>query len=185
MSISAAVLYVLLISYLSQFMIFPAIRDIWMATSVQIAIYLLAAIPFLFVNFSLLRLFRTSNTQIIIGIVLVVLAMMFAMIEQDRNISTVLHTLLRQSVTGVVEELIFRGYIWQKSSELSNSTVTIILINVISFTIVHIPMVIAHNQSMLFLLGIAIIGAVLAIVRYTYKNLTLPSFLHTAINISA
>ncbi|PLS81348.1 hypothetical protein CYG49_02335, partial [Candidatus Saccharibacteria bacterium] len=172
-SIIGATTYVLVLGAIAQFFIFPILHDQWIATIVQVLFYVVLALPFIFIEPKLLQLCRAPHRQLAVGLTLITAATLFALVQNDFNSTLVANNLLRQSFTGPIEELIFRGYIWQRSLQYTDNLVVAAVLNIVAFGVVHVPFIIAQQMNPLIMIAIAIIGFLLLLVRIKYKNVVL------------
>lgn len=182
-----AVIWVLLTSVVAQFYLYPRLPEswgIWTVAGIQILVYGLSAVPILMLMPHVLKLFRAPKTQVIVGLSVIALAVGYALVLVGTFPAMVFNNFVRYVVTAVVEEAIFRGFIWQKSLEAGKSVVFAYAFNIISFSLIHLPYILANNNPPVYLLISAAIGALLCVVRHKCKNLALPSMLHAAFNIA-
>lgn len=184
LQIFAAVIYVLGLAAFAQFFIYPQVHDAWIGALVQIFFYVLLALPFVFVRPRLLRLFRGTRPQVVFGVILILAAIIFAIVIDHQPAPHIINNFVRQVFTGPIEELIFRGFIWEQSLQLTKNYLAVGAINIICFFAIHIPYAVAEHQDWTFCAGVLVFAGIMCLIRLKTKNLVLGSLTHIAVNLS-
>lgn len=181
----AVSVWVLGIALLFQFSIFPSTHDTWLLLWYQLTAYGLLALPVIVFRSNMSAWFQFAKYQVLGGCLLVAAAMTYAEISLHREPIQLLTLTIRMVVTGVIEELVFRGFIYDKTAILTKRILTIFVVNTLLFTAFHVPAVLAQHENGLVLLEYAILGTIFCVLKLTSKSLTLPTLLHIALNVAS
>lgn len=181
--LQVAAVYIFVVAVATAFLFFVPARGPGTSVISHILINSLFLMPVILLMPSVWRLYRANAYQWVGGGALVVIAILYAYLSGPAN-SYLFEGIVRHMVTGIAEEVVFRGYIYTRLAAVIKSTSLNIVVNGLLFVAFHIPLVIASGQEWWVLLPVAGWGILYCTLRQTSKGLTLPSSVHAAANIS-
>lgn len=182
LSVAATFIYIYCISYFAQKYIYPGTQAIESEAYIQIGIYLVSVLPFILLAPRLLMLYRVNFVQLALCLIMIIFAVIRVAFFSDKDAQNIYLTVITLAITAFAEELIFRGYLWQKLLALTNRASSIIVYNTLLFVAIHIPLVLYQNLPSITLVYITLASLILCLARYKTRNLTLPGALHMFIN---
>ena len=180
----ALFVWVTLVAILGVFVVYPNIHSVWILTTAQVFLYFTMVLPILVLARNTFQDFASPQWQRLAALVLVAVSLIVAALVQHDGIELI-GIAFRVGVTAVSEELIFRGFIWDRMKRAGWSTALIIALNVISFTLWHVPaMLTGISQASVGSFALLLLtGLVLSILRLLTRSLILPTAAHFAIDI--
>ena len=153
--------------------------------AIQWVTYVLLGLPFVWLMKKKLRfLYNAGNTQVTVGIGLVVAAGLYNLLTHPSHERFVVSALIYLLV-GFVEELIFRGYFFAVTENHSASTAQTIVGTSVLFALWHVPSIwlVSHDWTMI--VTTFAFGCLFGLIRHKSKNLLLVSLAHAAVDISS
>ena len=177
--------WVTVVAILGVFMVFPRIHDTWSLTTAQVLLYFAMVLPILVWSRSTFRDFTAPKWQRLAALSLVAGSLGIAAAVQHQGIELI-GAFVRVGVTAVGEEVIFRGFIWDRMNRAGWRTPLLIAVNVIAFALWHIPSILAgySSGSVGAFAVLLLVGLILCTLRLVTRSLILPSAVHFAIDIS-
>lgn len=85
----------------------------WLSVGYQVAVYLVMAAPVLALRPRLVHGLTSSGPQLAVAVTVVVSAEVAAAVVDRLSLAAAAALLVRLSATSIVEELIFRGWLWR------------------------------------------------------------------------
>lgn len=154
------------------------------AAAVHVGSYVVAALPVVLARPQILCDFAARRGVVLVGGALLLAAIAYASLTSDRDAAALGLLVVRMAATAAAEELIFRGYLWDRTVELVGMSWRAVVLNVVLFTGSHVPLVLAQGNAVPTLAGVVVLGAVFCLARATTGTLAAPTFLHWAVDIS-
>jgi membrane protease YdiL (CAAX protease family) len=179
-------IWMLCVAVLYLFYIFPHYdgTSVWTGNLLQVSSYVVSASPIIIFSRSTFKLYKTSALQIGIGFLLILCGFGYARIFQHESVGVVVSNSIGVAATGFIEELVFRGYIFGATQQLTRNIVLVVIANVLLFTLYHVPETIYQHQGWSDVYGYMGFALLACIVRIKSRGLTLPSCLHMAWDIA-
>ena len=176
--------WLLLVVCMAQLWLYPALREPlhsrWIALVVQVSVYLVLAAPVLLWFPDTLRRLRAPRWQLAAGLAAVIAALAYQAIAHQAGTAQLADQAVTLGVTGFTEELLFRGFLWDRCRAAGLGTLLVIAVSALAFAALHLPQVLAQNRDMIDLAYDAALGLGLGVVRVWSGNVALPGLLHTA-----
>jgi len=151
---------------------------------IQLGVYLLLAAPAVLWSPRTLELLRAPGWQIGLGVTVVAAALARQAIGHSDSGLEVVYLAVTFCPVGLIEELVFRGFIWDRCREAGLGPVLVVAVNVIAFAFWHVPVVLSDHGGFTELAWDAGLGLVLSLVRLWSGNTALAGLLHAAWDIS-
>ena len=176
--------WVTVVAIVGVFFVFPYIHSTWVLTTAQVVLYSAMVLPILVWGRAAFHDFNAPRWQYVVAVLLVTVSTIVAVIELHYGIELV-GIVVRVGVTAVGEEVIFRGFIWDRMKRAGWSASLVIAVNVVAFTLWHIPAMLAGFSSASFgaIAVLVLVGLILCILRLATRSLILPVAAHFAIDI--
>jgi hypothetical protein len=172
----ALFVWITLVAIVGVLVIYPRIHYTWILTTAQVLLYFTMVLPILVWARNTFHDFASPRWQRFVALLLVAVSLIAAAVVQHYGIELI-GVAFRMGVTAVSEELIFRGFIWDRMKHAGWGTPLIIVVNVVAFTLWHIPAMLTGN-SQASVGGFAVLlltGLALCILRLVTRSLTSPS----------
>lgn len=176
-------IYIATINSYALFSLYPALKqDSHEAHFLTILVYLLLISPLLMIAYAKSN---TINWRIfMIGLAALAVATGVRNLIEPTPVLQLIHHSVIYLITGLSEEYLWRGVLWKTVFKKTNSLLNTILIVTLHFTILHVPYALMRKESAVFFLGqVFVLGLVLGVFRYKSKNIRLPAFLHSIVNM--
>jgi membrane protease YdiL (CAAX protease family) len=180
--------WVIAIVTLAQLLLYPVLRDHlhsrWALLGVQLGIYLLLVAPVALWFPQTLTLLRAPTWQICLGVVVAAAALAYQAAEHHAGAVELVYLAVTFGPVGFIEELLFRGFIWDRCREAGLGPVLVVVVNAVTFALWHVPAVLSDHGGLTELAYDAGLGLALSLVRLWSGNTTLGGLLHAAWDIS-
>ncbi|MGH3262540.1 MAG: CPBP family intramembrane glutamic endopeptidase, partial [Trebonia sp.] len=171
------------VAVIFDFWVFSLSVGRWGGVGLQALGYAADVFPILIFSPGTVRSLSASASQIALGAVFVLAAVIYAVATRLYP-HDLAENIIGYVVTGICEELSFRGFIWERTRLSGFDPARLIAVNVIAFTAWHLVSVAAGDSGWSNLIGIACFGTVASIVRLRAANTGLPALLHMAVDIA-
>jgi membrane protease YdiL (CAAX protease family) len=163
------------------FGVFSIRTEAWVSVLLQALGYLFTVLPILVCAPRLLQTLRAPRRQLLAAAGLLTLAIVIAVASSMyRHPAQVIVDCL---ITGLCEELAFRGFIWERLQDAGLQAIPLVAVNVALFTCWHLVSVASNLNQWDSLIGITVYGTIFSIVRMYAGNTALPACVHAAVDI--
>jgi membrane protease YdiL (CAAX protease family) len=180
----ALFVWITLVAIVGVLVIYSRIHSTWILTTAQVLLYFTMVLPILVWARNTFHDFASPRWQRFAALLLVAISLIAAAVVQHYGIELI-GIAFRVGATAVSEELIFRGFIWDRIKRAGWGSLLVIVVNVVAFTLWHIPAMLTGN-SQASVGGFAVLlltGLTLCILRLVTRSLILPAATHFAIDI--
>jgi membrane protease YdiL (CAAX protease family) len=180
--LAAFYLWLLAVAAVFDFGVFSLRMSPWAGVLLQALGYAIDVLPIVIWAPQILRTIPAPRRQLSLGVLVVVVATIIAAATRmyhDQLAENVIECL----VTGLCEELAFRGLIWQLLRNAGLGTIAVIVVNVMLFTGWHVVSVVASRNDWDSLIGVAVYGTIFSLIRLRAGTIALPALVHAAIDI--
>lgn len=176
--------WVTLVAIVTNFVLFPRIHSAWALTVVQVLTYGVLVLPVLMWARSTFRDFASPRWQRVAAVLLVIISLIVGSAVRHYGIELI-GIAVRAGATAVGEEVIFRGFIWDRTRRAGWSAPVVIAVNVVAFTLWHIPSMLAgfSPASVGTAVALLLVGLILCVLRLVTRSLILPVAAHFAIDM--
>jgi membrane protease YdiL (CAAX protease family) len=173
-----------LVAVLTDLVIYPRIHSTWILTITQVLVYCAMILPILLWARNTFHDFASPRWQRLAAVLLVAVSLIVAAVVAHHEIEWI-GTVVRVGAAAVGEELIFRGFIWERTRRAGWGAPLVIAVNVVAFTLWHIPSVLAglNSASVGTFAILLLVGLILCVLRLATRSLILPTAAHFAIDI--
>ncbi|MEP6842416.1 MAG: CPBP family intramembrane glutamic endopeptidase [Pseudolysinimonas sp.] len=173
-----------LVAVVTDLVIYPRIHSAWALTIAQVLIYCAMILPIVLWARHTFQDFVSPRWQRLVAVLLVAVSLIIAAAVAHHEIEWI-GTVLRVAAAALGEELIFRGFIWERTRSAGWGASLVIAVNVVAFTLWHIPSVIAglNSASVGTFAILLLVGLILCVLRLVTRSLILPTAAHFAIDI--
>ena len=176
--------WVTIVATLGVYLLFPRIHSPLILTATQVLLYFAMVLPILwwapntFLDFASPKWQRLAAAGLVAGSLVVAAAIQTQGME-------LIGTVVRVVVTAVGEEVIFRGFIWDRTRRAGWGAPLAITVNVVVFALWHIPSMMAgfSSASVGALVVLCLVGIILCVLRLVTRSLILPVAAHFVIDI--
>lgn len=156
----------------------------WQFTAAHVGTYLVSGLPVLLIAPLVVRKFAGGSRRgLVIGLSLVVAAIAYAAVVLELSSEELLQLTIRMGVTAVVEEFVFRGYLWDRCVELLQESWKAVGLNTVLFVGSHLPVALTQGGGAAQLAGVTAFGVIFCLVRIKTRSLAAPILLHWAVDI--
>ena len=176
--------WVTIVAILGVFLLFPRIHSTWVLTGTQVLLYFAMVLPILVWSRTTFRDFASPKWQRQAAVLLAASSLVIAAVIQHQGIELI-GAVVRVGVTAVGEEIIFRGFIWDRTRRAGWGAPLAIAVNVVAFALWHIPSMLAgySSASLAAFVVLCLVGLILCVLRLVTGSLILPTAAHFAIDI--
>jgi membrane protease YdiL (CAAX protease family) len=181
---AALFMWVTLVAVLGIFVLYPRIHATWLLTAAQVLLYFAMVLPILVWARTVFQDFTSPLWQRFAALLLVAGSLIIATVVHHYRIELI-GIVIRVGVTAISEELIFRGFIWDRMKSAGWGAPLTIVVNTSAFALWHIPaMLTGLSQASVGRLTVLLLaGLILCTLRQTTHSLILPIAAHFAIDI--
>lgn len=151
--------------------------------AVQIASYLVSIAPIMAWSPGTVRTLRAPRAQLGVGVGLVIAALLYAAYEHLYP-GDLVGRAVALWVTGLAEELLFRGFIWERLRTQQVRGPGLVVLSDIAFTAWHVIPMLSGLRGASSLISVASYGLLFSVTRLWSGNTGLPALMHVAIDIA-
>lgn len=174
--------YILLLNSYALFAVYPALKTHTVA--VPFLVYFFLCSPVLLYGLIKSKPKR-PQWPMVMGLLVLVVAMVFQLTQQV-PLAVLLGTSIVYVLTAYVEETLWRGLLWRMIQAGGATTRRTYVLVTVHFAALHLPFAFARAENPAIFFGtVLVLGAVLGGLRILGRGVTLPTFVHAAINIVA
>jgi membrane protease YdiL (CAAX protease family) len=176
--------WVTAVAAMGNFVFFPLLHSAWMLTLAQVLLYGAMVLPLVVWARSSFHDFASPRWQKLVTVLLVGGSLIVASTVEHQGI-VLIGIAIRVAATAAGEEVVFRGFIWDRTRRARWGVPLVIAVNVLAFALWHIPSMLAgFSPTTLEQFAILIlVGLTLCIIRLTTRSLILSAAVHFAIDI--
>lgn len=176
--------WVTIVAILGVFLLFPRIHSTWVLSGAQALLYFAMVLPILVWSRNTFRDFASPKWQRLVAVLLVAGSLVVPAAIQHQGIALI-GIVVRVGATAVGEEIIFRGFIWDRTRRAGWGAPLAIAVNVVAFALWHIPSMLAgySSASVSAFAVLLLVGLILCVLRLVTGSLILPTAAHFAIDI--
>ena len=184
LQIAVVVVWAVLVSTGALLVVFPLARDPWTSVVVQVVAYAVLVLPALVLRPRARLRLGGSRGTVLLSVLILIAATVFAGAVQHETVGQGLRHAVRAMSAGVGEEVVCRGFVFERSGRFIRSRPLRVVLGSLLFSAFHIPLVFIGSMSPLVLVITFGFGLLFGILR-ALSGLGLPAAVHVAVDLSS